>query len=161
MARRHRVVSKPSHLRELPASAPKELSRIEFGRKLNQILMDRDMTQSDLSRQAFGEATDSRGYKVPKGRELVSAIINGKSFPAPLTLKKIARALGMEESELLPNVKKMAIDAENQKPAFEFKVATGHPHEGWLVVNQLVSYDTFVKIAALLASDKVKEERKG
>jgi transcriptional regulator with XRE-family HTH domain len=156
VARRHRVLNKPSGLRELPASAPRELSKIEFGRRLNQLLLERDWTQSDLARQAFGETTDTRGYKVPKNREVISSIINGKSFPSPLNLRRIAKALGMEEDKLLPNVKKMAIDAEKERPAFEFKVATGHPNEGWLQINQLVSYDTFVKIAALLKGDKIE-----
>ena len=154
MARRHRVLSKPTGLKELPASAPKELSKLEFGRRLQQILLDRGWTQSDLARQAFGETTDQGGYKVPKKREVVSAALAGRYFPSATNLHAMAKALGMTDDELLPNLRKMAID-ESAKPAFEFKVAPGHPNEGWLQINQLVTYDTFVKIAALLQQDRV------
>ena len=115
---------------------PKALTRQEFGRRLNRLMHEKEWNQSDLARAA--------GI----GRDSVSTYVNGKVFPTPLALKKIAAALGVDREALLPNEIMSAFDDE--VPAVELKQASGHPDKAWLRVNRMMSFATAAKIIALI-----------
>lgn len=115
---------------------PKALTRQEFGRRLNRLMHEKEWNQSDLARAA--------GI----GRDSVSTYVNGKVFPTPLALKKIAAALGVDREALLPNEIMSAFDDE--MPAVELKQASGHPDKAWLRVNRMMSFATAAKIIALI-----------
>jgi transcriptional regulator with XRE-family HTH domain len=94
----------------------------EFGRKLEQAMLKKDWSQSDLSAKVWGRTTDSRGYDVAKGRDRISAYIKGQSVPTPKNLKKIADALSMTPDELLPPA---SVAAEKAKPTFALSPIEG------------------------------------
>lgn len=115
---------------------PKALTRQEFGRRLYQRLIDKEWNQSDLGRAAG------------LGRDSISGYINGKKFPTPLALQKMADALGCAPADLLPNSMMNAMDDEH--PAVELKQAAGHPGKAWLRVNRALSFGTAAKIINLI-----------
>lgn len=137
MVRKSRSPMPPSIVEPVTSQlTPKALTRQEFGRRLNRLMQEKDWNQSDLARAA--------GI----GRDSVSTYVNGKVFPTPLALKKIAAALGVDREALLPNEIMSAFDDE--MPAVELKQATGHPEKAWLRVNRMMSFATAARIITLI-----------
>ena len=122
---------------------PKNLSKEEFGRRLYNLMIQKGWRQSELARQA-GLSRDS-----------VSTYVRGISFPEPANLTKLADALGVEETALLPNNVHAAISTDT--PSMELRTSSGDPRVAWLKVNRLVSTATALKIAELLGEDKLPE----
>lgn len=146
MARTHKFVGSPVNDAGVNVA---EVSKQEFGRRLQKHLLDRGWKQADLARHAFGTTVNAQGYKVPRNRELISQFIGGKSFPSPLSLDKISKALGVKPEELLPQIKTKAITDEAEAD-IEFKAAAGKPTEGLLRINRIVTLDQFSRIIAIL-----------
>ena len=115
---------------------PKALTKQEFGRRLYALLMARNISQADLARLAN------------MGRDSISTYVNGKTFPTPRALKKLADALGVEPEELLPNGLMSAM--EDEFPAVELRQAAGHADKAWLRVNRAMSFASAAKIIALI-----------
>lgn len=153
MARKYRHVSPPTGANAAIGIA--EVSKQEFGRRLQHYMLQRGWKQSDLARAAFGSITNPEGYKVAKNRELISQFVGGKSFPSPLTLHKIAGALNVKPEDLMPQIKHQAIEGDSD-PEIDFKVAQGRGDEGLLRINRIVSLDKFARIVAIL---KEEDER--
>lgn len=133
---------------EVPATserplAPKHLTKLEFGRRLYKLMLDRGWHQSELSRQS-GLPRDS-----------ISVYVRGKSFPTPTSLQALARAFGVAPHELLPNHVESAIDEDH--PAFEMKISPNAPNVAWLRLNRLVSVKTAVKIAEMLEAEDASD----
>lgn len=124
---------------------PKHLTKQEFGRRLSRLMLAKGWHQSELARRA-GIARDS-----------VSTYIRGVSLPEPGNLELLARALGVEPIDLLPNHVEAAID--NDIPSLEMKVSSSDPRVAWLRINRLVSTSTCVKIVELLGADVVPDGR--
>jgi transcriptional regulator with XRE-family HTH domain len=121
--------------------APKSLTKQEFGKRLYRLMMAKGWRQSELARQA----------DLP--RDSVSTYIRGKTLPTPLSLQKLADALGVASEELLPNVVEGAIDEDI--PSLEMKVSPNAPETAWLRVNRAVSLKTALEIMRLLEEDHV------
>jgi transcriptional regulator with XRE-family HTH domain len=86
-----------------PISADrKQLARDEFAARLQTAMDAKGWSQSDLARRCFGTVKDSRGYNAAKGRDRISAYLNGISLPEKRTVKQLAAALGVKPDELLP-----------------------------------------------------------
>jgi transcriptional regulator with XRE-family HTH domain len=117
--------------------APKELTKQEFGRRLQAFMLEKGWNQSDLARAA----------KV--GRDAISTYIRGVSFPEPKNLRKLAKALAVESEQLLPNQTIRALESDTS-PMLEIKQAHGHPDQVWLRVNRLVTFEQAGQIFALL-----------
>lgn len=143
MAQKSRHAMPPSIEPVTTQLTPKALTKQEFGRRLHQRLLEKSWNQSDLAR-ASG-----------LGRDSISTYVNGKTFPTPLALKKLAQALMCEPEDLLPNAMMHAMDDEH--PAVELKQASGHPGKAWLRVNRSLSFGTAAKIIALI-DDEDKQE---
>lgn len=126
---------------------PKHLTKQEFGRRLYKMMMAKGWTQSELARQA-GIARDS-----------VSTYVRGVSMPEPLNLQKLAKALDVSATELLPNTLESAIDED--VPSLELKISNANPTVSWLRVNRLVSTSTAVKIVEMLNADQIPDAVKG
>lgn len=135
MVRKSRQALPPSENSAIDLT-PKALTKQEFGRRLYALLMSRNMSQADLARLAN------------MGRDSISTYINGKTFPTPRALKKLADALGVEPEELLPNGLMSAM--EDEFPAVELRQAAGHADKAWLRVNRAMSFATAAKIIALI-----------
>lgn len=123
---------------------PKALTKQEFGRRLQARMLEKEWNQSDLAR-ASG-----------LGRDSISTYINGKTFPTPLGLKRLASALMCQPDDLLPNAMMAAMDDEF--PAVELKQAAGHPGKAWLRVNRALSFGTAAKIIALIDDEDRQED---
>lgn len=126
---------------ELPGAemAPRHLTKQEFGRRLHHMLLERGWRQSELARRA--------GIQ----RDSVSVYVRGRSFPTPLNLQKMAKALGLRPEDILPNQLESAI-AEDE-PDFELKVSPGDAKQAWVRLNRLMSLETAVQIATLVQAD--------
>jgi transcriptional regulator with XRE-family HTH domain len=125
--------------------APKALTKEEFGRRLYSLMLSKGWNQSELSRQ-----TD-----VP--RDSISMYVRGKTLPTALSLEKLAVALGVSETELLPNHTEGAIAEDT--PAFEIRQSPNTPNTAWLRVNRLVTLNAALKIADILANDNAIDGR--
>lgn len=130
----------PSQTNEVGASAPKALTKQEFGRRLTALMRERNWNQSDLARAAG------------MGRDAVSTYVRGRSLPEPKSLKKLADAFRLEPQQLLPNAMMEAMDDE--LPALEIKQAVGHPDKCWLRINQMVSMDKAMRVMQILNDEK-------
>lgn len=118
------------------------MTKVEFGRRLQQVLHDRNWSQADLA-CAVEEATGKR-----MGRDAISTYINARSFPTPASLNQLCKALDMTRDELFPNG---SINAtQDEHPAFEMRAATGQPGRAWVRVNRMMSFETAAEIARLL-----------
>jgi len=125
------------HLEPTESSDNGELSKIEFGRRLQSLMMAREWNQSDVARKAG------------LGRDAISTYIRGKSFPEPKNLAKLARAFGLAAAELMPNAEIRAIEAD-QLPMLEIKQVSGHPDKVMLRINRTVTMEQAAAIVALL-----------
>lgn len=124
-----------------PDLRPKHLTKHEFGKRLYQLMVAKGWHQSELARRA------------DVARDSISTYIRGVSLPEAGNLEKLAKALGIEPADLLPNFVESAID--NDTPSLEMKIVNSEPRVAWLRVNRLVSTATCVKIVELLSSDKL------
>jgi transcriptional regulator with XRE-family HTH domain len=142
-------VTRKAHV-SLPASpeirsnlVPRELSKQEFGRRLQALMLAKDWNQSELAR-ASG-----------LGRDSISTYVRGQTFPTPKALRKLADALGVTTEELLPNSLMNALEGEF--PAIELKQAAGHPDKAWLRINRAVPFAVAAQIIALInAADEAE-----
>ena len=137
MAKSARTALAPT--KDKTSLAPKMLTKQEFGRRVYELMIKKDWNQSDLARHAN------------LGRDSISTYVRGKALPDPRNLQRLAKALGVEASALLPNTMESAIDAEH--PAFEIKMAHGDPGKVWLKVNRMVMAPTATKIFDLIQKD--------
>ena len=83
---------------------PGDKERRDFGRRLSAMLLDKEMSMSDLARAVWGETRiDSRGYGAVVGKDRISSYCAGKTLPTALTARKLAKALACDVRDLLPN----------------------------------------------------------
>lgn len=123
--------------------APKELTKLEFGRRLNKLMLDRGWNQSDLARAAG------------LGRDAISTYVRGRSFPEPKSLRKLADAMSLTTEDLLPNTVAAAMDADTA-PMLEIKQAAGHPEHVWIRVNRMVTFDQAAQIFNIIRGEQGK-----
>lgn len=132
------------HVDELPSDstlAPKHLTKQEFGRRLYRLMLAKGWNQSELARKA----------ELP--RDSVSVYVRGRSLPTPKSLGKLAAALDVNATDLLPNAVESAIDEDN--PSIDMRVSPGAPRVAWLRINRMVSTSTAVKVIELVNNDRI------
>lgn len=117
--------------------SPRQLTKQKFGRRLMDMMLKKGWNQSDLARNA------------QLGRDAISTYVRGRSFPEPRNLDRLAAALGVAKTDLLPNTAAAAID-NDPAPMLEIKQAAGHPDMVWVRVNRMVSFDQAVRIFEVL-----------
>lgn len=127
----------------LSDEAAKEPLKREFSRRLHQALVAKDWRQADLHRSS-GIAKDS-----------ISQYYNGKTLPSPISLEKLAKALGVQPADLLPG----AADAApvQLSPPRDFgpvvEDVPGEPNKKRFRVSRVVSAKTAGVIYNLFVSD--------
>lgn len=126
----------------VPPNAPKDAVRAEFGRRLYQRMVAAGINQSELARRAAAQIPGGTF-----GRDNVSNYVRGRVMPGPLHLRALSRALGCEDSDLLPAA---APRVEQDAPPLELKDAGGG--KAWLRVNQAVPWPVAVEVARILHS---------
>lgn len=122
---------------------PRHLTKQEFARRLSAEILARGWTQADLAHAA--------GI----GRDAVSTYVRGRSLPTPLSLKKMADALGIDPHTLMPNGRENAIDHDT--PSFEMRESVGHPGRVWVRVNRLLSLRQALAIAHVLNAEDARD----
>ncbi len=118
---------------------PKHLTKQDFARRVYKLMVARGWNQSELARRA-GLPRDS-----------ISVYVRAKSLPTPQSLRALAKALGVDPADLLPNHIEHAMDEES--PSFDMKASNAQPNKAWVRVNRLVNFSTATKIAELLEAD--------
>lgn len=121
----------------------------QFARRLHILMVERGLSQSDLAREIWGGAEDRRGYKVAKNRDRISAYLRGTALPEAENLALIAKALGVEVTDLAPDMTAAAIDRAN--PEVSMTTIAGHADKTHLRVNKLVPMTVAAQIIALLS----------
>lgn len=97
-----------------------------FGRRLAALLTERGWSQSDFAREVWGEIENPKTkHKSARGRDRVSAYINGKSLPSPKLLAEMAKALELTPEQLAPDLAGEA--AVREKPSITLTVPAGRP----------------------------------
>jgi transcriptional regulator with XRE-family HTH domain len=74
-----------------------------FGERLQRIMIEKGLTQSDVARLAWGKMTDERGYEVARNRQVLGKYLAGTVTPRKDTIRKIAKALGVSFADLDPD----------------------------------------------------------
>jgi len=103
----------------------KILTKREFGKILKKAMMQKKMSQSDLSR-ASG-----------MGRDSISQYVRGRSMPSPRNIHKLSDALGIEVDDLFPNYE--AQSSTSASPTLEIKSIDAEADKVRLRVNIEVS----------------------
>lgn len=121
-------------------STPKHMTKLEFGRRLYQLMIGRGWHQSELARRAG------------LNRDSISTYIRGSSLPTPLNLQKLAAAFDMAPEALLPNHLEAAID-DDPAPAFAMEACTAQKDKDmvWVRVNRMMPFSAGLKIAEIIS----------
>jgi transcriptional regulator with XRE-family HTH domain len=75
---------------------------LDFARKLQRLMDERELTQSGLAEKIWGRYVNTEGKRVARGRDRICVWLKGKSVPDSTNLEKLAEALGVETTELMP-----------------------------------------------------------
>jgi len=114
----------------------KVILKTEFGRRVWQNMVKKDMNQSDLAR-ASG-----------LGRDSISQYVRGRNTPSPQNLVKLAKALNVDPNELLPNHEANAV--AHEVPTFQIQQIGNESNAVWLHVNQRVTSDQALRVMQIL-----------
>ena len=155
MAGRRGAFSNYNTLRRTERDVATQSVYAEFARRLQAKMQERGWNQSELARRCakiMPRPSKGQRQNLDFGRDRISHYVRGISMPRPESLAVLAKALGCEESELIPP---MAVpSAEGRSPPFEM-MAVGADRVA-LRVNRTVRLDTANKIIALLAKEDEK-----
>ena len=75
----------------------------DFAKRLALKMVKRGLIASALATKIWGREVSSEGKNVAKGRDRISVWLAGINFPSQNNLVKLARALDVEISDLVPN----------------------------------------------------------
>jgi len=114
------------------------LQKQEFGNRLYSVMLEKQMSQSDLARAAG------------LGRDSISTYVRGRSVPTPSSLIKLAKALGVDPEALYPNYAANA--AAIDEPVLQFKQVNDGSGMMWLTVNMKIEMAKAVKVMEILNS---------
>lgn len=130
---------------DLPDNAPAEAVKIDFAKRLERAMNRKGWNQSELGRQAHMHSV--KGNRV--GRDDISNYVRAKNLPSPLKLEALAKALGVETTDLLPT--RGVPSASDRAPAMDVRdMGDGNV---WLRINQAVDRQTGLKIMNILMSE--------
>ncbi len=131
----------PAPATETSASAPRAIILREFGKRLQNAMMERGWNQAELARAA---TRHTAGKKLSRAN--VSNYIRGVALPGPMYLRALSKALGMNSEELLPARAYPTVD-EHAPPLDVKELDNGL---AWLRVNQAVDWEVALKVLGLL-----------
>jgi transcriptional regulator with XRE-family HTH domain len=150
MARNRLHEAPPSAHKDAANLTPKALSRREFGKRLEKLMLAKGWRQSDLARAAFGtRMNDKTGYEEARRRDSVSAYIDGRVWPDRKSQQDLANALGVTVDELIPNELMGEIDRDTAPP-LRIQEAPGQPGKVWLQINRMIDMDAAIQIAQIV-----------
>jgi len=108
----------------------------EFAKRLYNLLLEREMNQSDLAKKAG------------LGRDSISQYVRAINVPSPKSLKKIAKVFGLDPSELYPNYEAAAV--EEELPEQSFRAMPGDKEFMWVRLNIKLPKEKAVKIMGII-----------
>lgn len=147
MPKRRPFINPPP--RALPPNAPYDAALAEFGRRIQALMVKKNMNQSDLARAAAKFMPNKKF-----NRDNISVYVRGKSFPGPVRLAAVAKALGVAPTDLMPEHGIPSVD-EKAPPLDIRAIGDGNV---WLRINQATSMDVAMKIMALLGQEHTKRD---
>jgi transcriptional regulator with XRE-family HTH domain len=119
------------------------IAKIEFIKKMKQLMVQKGMTQSDLGR-ASG-----------LGRDMISHYMRGVRYPGIGSLVKLAAALGVKPGELDPEI---GVPDDNEQFWSEIKQYKGDPSRVLLKVQEVVTMKQALAVMAIVhGSEEGKE----
>lgn len=111
--------------------------RIEFGRHLHEMMLDRHLRQSDLARLTG------------MGRDSISQYVNGNTLPTEENSRKLAKALNVGFDEIYPpNFRREAADTANH--GLRLTQVVGEPNKCWLYINRPMTFALAAEIIKLI-----------
>ena len=137
-----------------------------FATMIRQAREAKGWTYAELAREIWGEIVDSRGYVTGRNRGIVPRWESGEVVPRPQSIKMIAEALDISESDLAA-ARQEAEDARKGRsiPAPEFSAGSvaGRPDLVLMSLKAIVTLEEFARIAkdVKFASDNAKEMVEG
>lgn len=141
-------------------TSEEQLIHENFARRLNKALLEKGMSQSDLARKVWGEieTTDKLGRTAmaARNRDRISVYINGRGFPDPKNLGKIAKVLGTTPEDLAPEIAGAAV--EREVPDISMVAIAGHHDKVLLRVNRLVPLQLAVQAIAIITQTDISPE---
>lgn len=127
------------------AGALKPVTKTDFARRLYTLMLGKGWRQAELARRA-GLPRDS-----------VSTYIRGKTLPTTTSATKLARALGVEPTELLPYAVENNPAARGgpvDLPELNLTIVEG---KAFLQINQYMPTDLAMKMIGLLNEHKQQQ----
>ena len=145
-----------SHTEAAPISAPdtsfvpsfQEQSMRRFASRLNELMLEAGMNQSQLAAQVFGTTKDTRGFTVSRGRDRISNYLRGRDVPRSQNLQKIAKVFKLSVQDLAPELMQ---SLDKSDPVMGMKVIAGQTDRAHLTVNMVVSLTVAAQVIALLS----------
>jgi transcriptional regulator with XRE-family HTH domain len=119
----------------------------EFSRKLQHLMNQREMSQSDLARLMWGQIEQASGYPAAKNRDRISKWLAGKRLPDGRSLEKLCQILECDASALAPSV--VTGNAEAQHPELRMTVIAGHRDLVHLTFNTVLPLEAAVQMIAI------------
>lgn len=120
------------------------IERIEFAKKLVNLLRDRNMNQADLAR------------KSGLTRDAISTYTRARSMPEPANMEKIATALGVEPAYFQLDANRLAERMGSPEP-FDSRAVPPAMNEEQFTMTVLPNDKAFVRVAAIIDLDKATE----
>lgn len=115
-----------------------------FAYNLRQRIIDANLSASDVARRIWDTTyTDARGFSCVKHRDRVASWQAGKSFPSPINLAKLAKALRCTVEDLMPAGEKEVLS-----------ISTDGAGRCRVKIDQTVTPAQAVKIMEILSAPK-------
>ncbi|ORE89955.1 hypothetical protein ATO13_23821 [Stappia sp. 22II-S9-Z10] len=120
-----------------------------FAKRLNEAMVSKGWSQSDLARQASRFLADGKTFH----RDNISKYVRAISAPGPVHLSAMARALGMQPNDLLSDTNVPSIQSSQS-----IVVQGDVDGEGlaWLKIDRPVSWETAMEVMRLLREDATR-----
>jgi transcriptional regulator with XRE-family HTH domain len=136
----------------LKGDIPPDAALAEFASKLQELMLKKNWNQSDLARAAAKFMPDKKF-----NRDNISQYIRGLTFPYPLRLAALARALGVDPQELRPRGTVVPGAGDRTPPLDVRALGDG---KVWLRVNQAVDLQTAMKVLSILGQTDAFDKSK-
>ncbi len=150
MVRKAYINPRPSA--DLPMGAPSDVVHVDFASRLQKLITEKGWNQSELARRASDHMPE--GQKM--GRDNVSGYIRGTTLPGPIKLAAIAKALGVQPEDILPQ-RGVPNAGSKTLPALDMRdLGDGNV---WMRVNQAVTRAIGLKIMNLLLGEDEEPPR--
>ena len=125
----------------------REGAALSFAQRLQTLMIDKGMTQSDLMRAA--NKLLPVGHSI--SRDSISKYIRGRNMPNPVYTTAIARALGIKADELLPSRGPLLREGASEAMA-PFKMTEQGDGNVWVSINMAMPWATALEVMKLVKS---------